>query len=258
SIKYFDIKNEYNEGANYFRKYLQYAELVSLGQLEAANNVLNAINNKNNFELSSGVVNHLKAEIEKLGYYATKNIGQSKFKCNLAVKKNEADETFLLGIILDDDKHYANNDILEQYLLKPEILKSNGWNICQIYSKDWIENKERVVKLIHAQLKNETFFDEIEVEVIKEIQELEQNALEQINSHSEQQNTFDRYISTANGSNKFWKICTDGANIIVQYGKVGTKGQRMIKAFGSEDEAKYEMNKLIAQKVAKDYVKENE
>lgn len=258
SIKYFDIKNEYNEGANYFRKYLQYAELVSLGQLEAANNVLNAINNKNNFELSSGVVNHLKAEIEKLGYYVTKNIGQSKFKCNLAVKKNEADETFLLGIILDDDKHYANNDILEQYLLKPEILKSNGWNICQIYSKDWIENKERVVKLIHAQLKNETFFDEIEVEVIKEIQELEQNALEQINSHSEQQNTFDRYISTANGSHKFWEICTDGANIIVQYGKVGTKGQRMIKAFGSEDEAKYEMNKLIAQKVAKDYVKETE
>jgi predicted DNA-binding WGR domain protein len=204
------------------------------------------------------VVNHLKAEIEKLGYYVTKNIGQSKFKCNLAVKKNEADEAFLLGIVLDDDKHYANNDILEQYLLKPEILKSNGWNICQIYSKDWIENKERVVKLIHAQLKNESFFDEIEVEVIKEIQELEQNALEQINSHSEQQNTFDRYISTANGSNKFWEICTDGANIIVQYGKVGTKGQRMIKAFGSEDEAKYEMNKLIAQKVAKDYVKETE
>jgi predicted DNA-binding WGR domain protein len=32
----------------------------------------------------------------------------------------------------------------------------------------------------------------------------------------------------------------------------------MIKAFGSEDEAKYEMNKLIAQKVAKDYVKETE
>lgn len=43
SIKYFDIKNEYNDGANYFRKYLQYAELVSLGQMQAALGILDSL-----------------------------------------------------------------------------------------------------------------------------------------------------------------------------------------------------------------------
>src|SRR4029078_11471096 len=40
SIKHADIKNEYNEGANFFRRYLNYAELVSTGHLEEAMGVL--------------------------------------------------------------------------------------------------------------------------------------------------------------------------------------------------------------------------
>jgi len=255
SIKYTDIKNEYNEGANYFRKYLQYAELISLGQLEAANNVLNSINSKNKIETSSVIADQVQIEIEKMGYFATKNIGQSKFKCHLGIKKSAEDEEFVLGIMIDDDLHYANNDILEQYLLRPEILKANGWTVCQIYSKDWIENKPRVLKMIAAALKNESFFDEVEMEEshIEIENEIPNNSIE---GDSNGNINFERYLNTSNGSNKFWEINLEGKNITVQYGRIGTKGQKMVKAFDSEDQALKEKRKLIAQKVAKDYFKE--
>ena len=253
SIKYFDIKNEYNEGANYFRKYLQYAELVSLGQLEAANNVLAAINNKNNPEVTSSIVIQIENEIKKLGFFATQNIGQSKFKCHLGIKKAAEDDEFVLGIIIDDDLHYSNNDILEQYLLRPEILKANGWKISQIYAKDWLENKPRVLKMVSALLHKESFFDTIEEEnVVVEEDEISPEIVLEIEDESE----FERYINTSNGSNKFWEICTENNNVIVQYGRIGTKGQRMVKTFESENDALRQMQKLIAQKVSKEYFKE--
>lgn len=256
SIKYTDIKNEYNEGANYFRKYLQYAELISLGQLEAANNVLNSINSKNKIETSSLIANQIQSEVEKMGYFATQNIGQSKFKCHLGIKKAAEDEEFVLGIMIDDDLHYANGDILEQYLLRPEILKANGWTVCQIYSKDWIENKPRVLKMIGAALHNQSFFDDVEME--DTTIEIENNVSENNPETATNANTnFERYLNTSNGSNKFWEICTEGNTIIVQYGRVGTKGQKMVKAFDSEDKAIKEKRKLIAQKVAKEYFKES-
>ncbi|MEN2401364.1 AAA domain-containing protein [Flavobacterium sp. MC2016-06] len=254
SIKYFDIKNEYNEGANYFRKYLQYAELVSLGDLEAANNVLNSINNKNSVGTSSLIADQIQAEIAKMGYFVTKNIGQSKFKCHLGIKKAADDEEFILGIMIDDDVHYANNDILEQYLLRPEILKSNGWTVCQIYSKDWIENKPRVLKMIGAALQNELFFDDVEFESV--VIEEPANTNNSTNQESEDNSNFEKYINTSNGSNKFWEICQENNTIIVQYGRVGTKGQRMVKAFDSENDALKEKRKLIAQKLAKEYFKQ--
>lgn len=255
SIKYTDIKNEYNEGANYFRKYLQYAELISLGELEAANNVLNSINKKNVEYGSSPIVDQIAAEVEKLGYFTTKNIGQSKFKCHLGIKKAVEDDEFVMGIIIDDDLHYQNDDILEQYLLRPEILKANGWNICQIYAKDWIENKPRVLKMISASLNKELFFDEIEFDETPV--EIEAETLENNNQAAFDGNPdFERYVNTANGSNKFWEISLEGTNIIVQYGRVGTKGQRMAKAFDNEDDALKEKRKLIAQKLAKEYFKE--
>ncbi len=253
SIKYFDIKNEYNEGANYFRKYLQYAELVSLGELESANNVLTAINSKNVPEISSQIANQIQNEIEKMGLFATRNIGQSKFKCHLGIKKSVEDEEFILGIIIDDDLHYSNNDILEQYLLRPEILKANGWNICQIYAKDWIENKPRVLKMIAALLKNESFFEAIEMESTIEI---EDDISPEIILEVEENNDFERYINTSNGSNKFWEIGLDNKNVVVQYGRIGTKGQRMVKTFDTEDDALKEMRKLISQKLAKEYFRE--
>jgi uncharacterized protein (TIGR02996 family) len=53
---------------------------------------------------------------------------------------------------------------------------------------------------------------------------------------------------------KFWNIALQGKRFTVRFGKVGTDGQTQTKDFKDEDKAKKEHDKLIAEKLAKDYV----
>ncbi|MCC6553794.1 MAG: WGR domain-containing protein, partial [Polyangiaceae bacterium] len=54
-------------------------------------------------------------------------------------------------------------------------------------------------------------------------------------------------------SAKFWSADVEGATFIVVYGRLGTPGQRKEKAFPSEDAARRELDKKIAEKLREGY-----
>lgn len=62
-----------------------------------------------------------------------------------------------------------------------------------------------------------------------------------------------RYEFSEGSSNKFWQIDLDGTSFTTTYGRIGTDGQTTMKEFASEDKAKKEYDKLIAEKVKKGY-----
>lgn len=62
-----------------------------------------------------------------------------------------------------------------------------------------------------------------------------------------------RYEFSEGSSNKFWEIELDGSSFTTKYGKIGTDGQVTLKEFDSEDKAKKEYDKLIAEKTKKGY-----
>lgn len=53
---------------------------------------------------------------------------------------------------------------------------------------------------------------------------------------------------------KFWEVALDGVTVTTRWGKVGTAGQEKAKAFASEEKAKKEYDKLVAEKTGKGYV----
>jgi predicted DNA-binding WGR domain protein len=55
-------------------------------------------------------------------------------------------------------------------------------------------------------------------------------------------------------SNKFWRIGVSGAELTVAYGRVGTRGQTVIKTFDTPARAERELAKLIDEKLRKGYV----
>jgi uncharacterized protein YdeI (YjbR/CyaY-like superfamily) len=146
SIRHQDIKNEYNEGANYLRRYLQYAELVSKGNMEQAALVLNGLSKVPENADAQGVnlvARQLGTYLQQQGFEVTYNTGQSHFRCDVAVRR-KGEHAFCAGILVDTDLHYRNEDVLEQYVLRPQIMRSFGWNIIPVLTKDWLENKTRV------------------------------------------------------------------------------------------------------------------
>jgi predicted DNA-binding WGR domain protein len=264
SIKHIDIKNDYNEGANYFKKYLHYAALMSTGNLLHAQSILQTLALQPT--QTTIEINYLQQQIcdalNELGYFTKINIGQSYFKCHIGIKKNETDKDYILGIILDDDAHYSNPDILEQYLLKPTILKNFGWNILAVYAKDWLENKSSVLQIITNKLEgkneivkneksNQINIDEVLNQRITQTVEKQKNLIDNFNSPINTSTV--RLILEENNTHKFWQITQNKTSLIIEFGKVNTNGQKIIKAYTTVDEADKEMKKLIEQKKKKGY-----
>ena len=94
------------------------------------------------------VLKEIKQQLEKQGYEVAEQVGQSKFKCSLALKINAEDQEYTLGIFIDDDKHYDKNNLLEQYYQRPAILKSFGWRSIHVFAKDWLHQPEKVMEQI--------------------------------------------------------------------------------------------------------------
>jgi len=85
--------------------------------------------------------------LEKRGYHVEMNVGQSKFTCDLALRK-EGDKYFQLGILLDGKEHYEIQSPMERYVLRPNVLRAFDWEVVEVLAKDWFHEPEKVLKTI--------------------------------------------------------------------------------------------------------------
>lgn len=157
SLKHHHITNEHNDGANFLKLFLQYAEMVGSGNLQNAATVLSKLNPHTktaNNNITSVTAQQIKEALEDKGYIVDENIGQSHFKCHLGIKKTKEDNMYFTGILVDDNAHYNNNNPFEQYYQKPNILKAFGWKIIPVLSKDWLLDQALITKHILNELKD--------------------------------------------------------------------------------------------------------
>lgn len=263
SIKYFDIKNEYNDGANYFRRYLQYAELVSLGQMNAALGILDSLcpapkkaaNTSTDFLLDD-----IANVLQQKGYSIQKWIGQSYFQCHLGVKLKPEDNAYRLGIMLDDETHYSNNNILEQYFLRQQLMQNFGWTIYPLFAKDWIRNEAKIIQEIEQLLKGERLtletnfafpdFKPIASVIAEKEQEKEEQKGKDENAG---QIDFVHLEAETESGKKYWEAYVTSHQLVITYGRINSKGQKMVKDFASNVEAIQELHKLKSQKLKRGY-----
>ncbi|MCP9752085.1 AAA domain-containing protein [Ferruginibacter sp. HRS2-29] len=269
SIKHFNITNEYNEGASYFKRFLQYAELVSNGNMQMARVVLDGLMlKKENTRPATplpATLNSISEQLVKNGYHVTANVGQSGFKCSLAVKLDPADDNYTLSILLDDEQFYSADNIVEQYYQRPEILKSFGWKMIFISSKDWLLQPQvvmsQIVKKLTEKIIEETEQEEANVSLpgnnpVSTVEDGGKLFIQEgagISSGLYNDLHFRRLTYTDEASNKFWEVATDGHKLIIRYGKTGTKGQVQVKTFADFAAADKEKERLIKEKTNKGY-----
>ena len=291
SIRYHDITNEYNDGANSLKNFLQYAEAVSKGDAAMARRVLenlNPLSRKALAPMSKGdaVVEGLAKALRSRGHAVDLNVGQSRFRCDLAVRSN-SDSLYQLGILVDTDGHYANPNLLDRYLMQPAILRAFGWRFALVLTKDWYHNPEDVLSRIEKLLQGQEVGEEPEPPEEEStepappaIQEQAGIAtpippgLTQEATATEESSRAEpppvpvpapavsapapgaaRHFEFIGGaSRKFWEISQSGDSFTVRFSRIGTAGQSQTKTFGDEGTAKREAEKLVAEKLRKGYV----
>ncbi len=262
SIRHTAITNEYNEGANYLKRFLQYAETVSLGQMKGARSILDSLllrKDAGSADIRPFLVREqIKQQLQAMGYVVDELIGQSDFKCSLAVKATSGDQAYTLGILLDDEKHYMNDNLIEQYYQRPAILERFGWKVLSVFSRDWLHQPQKVMELIRKMLEE----PEADAEAgKKEPESVEKNegviSTGKISASSVpgpyDHLPFQRLRLKDDASDKFWEAATDGNKLVVRWGRTGSKGQIQLKSFPDEETARKEMEKQIKEKQGKGY-----
>ena len=298
SIHYGEITNDYNEGAACFKNYLRYAEAVSSGRADAAKRVLHGLCRWHEFgEIDDAVrqdpvADQLAAAISRHGLVVDREVGQSHFRCDLAVRRPD-ESMYRLGILIDNAAYYEQSDIMERDVMRPRLLRNFGWNVCQVFAKDWHQDPERVVERVLRLISGQSEFapdevadDTLELTVVRAMCEDtppvavgfehnnaksdEQAAASTELDRSEQSSSPEHTSSVASAvpgdgrttryfelsdakSHKFWEISLCGGAHNVRFGRIGTAGQELSKTFDDPLQARADFDRLIRQKLAKGY-----
>lgn len=279
SIRYERITNDYNDGANYLKKFLRYAEAVSKGDQTLGRTVLEDLNPLSRKALaptvaSDSIIEKIADALRERGHVVDLNVGQSRFRCDLAIRATN-EPFYQMGLMVDTSGHYANENLLDRYLMQPGILRAFGWRVALILSKDWFENPDDVLARIEKMLSEKNDSESVPppeatpepavetkpgplAATLAPSPPLTTAPIDQPSPVTAAPVTptpaFTRRLEfIAGASRKFWNITVSGNSFSVRFGRIGTAGQEQTKTFASEAQARIEAENLVSEKLRKGY-----
>jgi predicted DNA-binding WGR domain protein len=274
SIRHHDITNDYNDGARCLQNYLRYAEAVSIGDFDAARRVLRDMSLRDEPErdeaAQDAIVLELAAALRRRGCEVDAAVGQSRFRCDLALRR-AGDTAYRLGILIDTDEYYRHSDLLECDVLKPKLLRRFGWTVAQVLSKDWYENPESVLSAVERILSGQAVEEDPaddEPEPSTASRDVGQTAglppaaagppsapYSSADVAAAAEAAWTRSFEfIGGGSRKFWNITVEGKQHTVHFGRLDSAGQTRTKTFADTHAADRDARRLIQEKLAKGYI----
>jgi DNA polymerase III delta prime subunit len=157
TIRHDAITNDHNEGAAALKQFLRYAECLSRGDAATARRVLEAMNPLARtggapHARADEIALQLAAALRARGHTVDEKVGQSRFRCDLALRAPGASH-YALGILVDSAAHDENRDVLERYVSRPRVLGAFGWQVVQVLAKDWLHTPGTVIEQVELALR---------------------------------------------------------------------------------------------------------
>ena len=149
-----NVAGSKNIGPKLFKEYLRYARVVSKGnKLETRIILENLLPDKSlsSSHLNIKMVQELSKMLKDAGYNVENSVGNADYKLPIAIYDKKKDK-YLLGIEFDYSAFDSSNYILERDVYHPDFMKSRGWEIFRVWSRDWWLNKHKVVQQIVKKL----------------------------------------------------------------------------------------------------------
>ncbi|MFD0716050.1 DUF3320 domain-containing protein [Paenibacillus sp. GCM10027626] len=88
----------------------------------------------------------LAAELETLGYEADIYVGASGYRVDIGVLDSDHRDQYLLGILLDGPIYRNAESARDRDILREQVLRQLGWTLVRVWSPDWWENKQSVIR----------------------------------------------------------------------------------------------------------------
>ncbi len=138
-----DLKND---GPKLFKKYLEYAFAISDGNEALAKAILQSICKVDNHESESGMLRtKVKQALENKGYVVDEGIGIGGYTVDLGIKDGDK---YVLGVDIDSSVYARSLESRESDISRYKYLKSRGWNIYRLWTREWYEDAGAVIQEI--------------------------------------------------------------------------------------------------------------
>lgn len=280
SIRHHDITNEYNDGANCLRNFLEYAASLSAGDIATARRVLNNLvavrDNPIGAATPDAVIDELARQLRASGYKVDTHVGQSQFQCDLAVKLPGM-AAYQLGILVDTDTIYRSTDLVERYHARPQVLRAFDWKIVHVLTKDWYHDPDDVMRQLERLLAGHPIEEPRTREPAPVIRADQTDTNAPAHQHDVETpeppvnpisspivadppsvtppvtGSVRHFEFVGGGSSKFWEVIVSDCQLYVRFGRIGAKGQTQLKTFATPAAAQAESERLIAEKLRKGY-----
>lgn len=149
------VEGSKNAGPKIFKSYLKYVRAVSNKSTKEVGYILDSFKpslpSPKEEIVSNQLEKEIKEELVKLGYSVETNLGNTNYKLSLAVYDKKLDK-YLLGIECDYSAYKSSDSILERDVYRNKFLKSRGWDIMRVWSRDWWLSKTKVINSIVKQI----------------------------------------------------------------------------------------------------------
>ncbi|MBP0964808.1 MAG: DUF3320 domain-containing protein [Oscillospiraceae bacterium] len=140
-----DLSRTRSEGVAGLKGFLEFAEKGKLAVVQRPSTDSAADNT---------IAECIAEEIRHMGYTVKCGIGCSEFKVDIGIIDPDNENEYLLGILLDGQNSINGLTAQDRFVLQPGVLKGLGWNIIRIWTLDWLDDKERVLRNIKAAVDN--------------------------------------------------------------------------------------------------------
>lgn len=147
---------ERNPETTTFARFLHYVALVSEKSTNEARQVLQTFESAESISSSEsrkGLAVSIAERLSELGYSTDMNVGDCGFKIDLAVRDRENSNRYLLAIEIDGGAHVSAGYSRDRDRARLELLKAKGWSVYNVWTQDWLRDRNRVISAIEEEIK---------------------------------------------------------------------------------------------------------
>ena len=143
------VEESKNEGPRILKKYLQYADAVSRGDMVLANTILQSFGDGRweQGESSTGgaIADRVYNSLVRKGYTVDRNVGIGGYQIDLALKQNGK---YILGIECDSRLYEMSTSTRERDYHRQKYLESRGWKIHRVWTPGMWKNPDKEISRI--------------------------------------------------------------------------------------------------------------
>jgi len=261
SIDAADITNDHNDGAACLKAYLRYAAACSVGDATAQRLALGQVSTSadghETDDRRDAVGDQIAAALTERGYAVSRDVGMSHFRCDVAVRRH-GHERYRLGVLVDTEDFYRQDDIVARDVLRPDLLRSFGWTVEHVLTRDWLNDRAAIVDHLvyvieHGQEEPPPPDDDDEDENDDTWDDIDESPAEPAVPLPPTDGALRRLEYVAGSSSKFWEVTVEATCVTVRYGRIGTRGRTQTKLFADAAAAFRDAQRQLRAKLAKGY-----